>query len=171
MKPAELRGMTDEELRRRLEELRNEVRDLRFAAALGQLKDTAAIRKARKDIARILTILTERERARLAEQGLLPRRSSRGGNGSVGSSSSYKGERGDDGWRSSVGNHRGKYRSRDRNDGLRRLGVSSRIKWIRQWWWRLTIGGATHCTRRRSAEPVSFMRTTSTTCAESAISC
>lgn len=72
MKPAELRGMTDEELRRRLEELRNEVRDLRFAAALGQLKDTAAIRKARKDIARILTILTERERARLAEQGLLP---------------------------------------------------------------------------------------------------
>lgn len=72
MKPAELRGMTDEELRRRLEELRNEVRDLRFAAALGQLKDTSAIRKARKDIARILTILTERERARLAEQGLLP---------------------------------------------------------------------------------------------------
>ncbi|MCM8747268.1 50S ribosomal protein L29 [Thermomicrobium sp. CFH 73360] len=72
MKPAELRAMTDDQLRQKLEELRNEVRDLRFAAALGQLKDTSAIRNARKDIARILTILTERERARLAEQGLLP---------------------------------------------------------------------------------------------------
>ncbi len=72
MKPGELRAMTDDQLRRKLEELRNEVRDLRFAAALGQLKDTSAIRKARKDIARILTILTERERARLAEQGQLP---------------------------------------------------------------------------------------------------
>ncbi len=72
MKPAELRAMTDDQLRQKLEELRNEVRDLRFAAALGQLKDTSAIRKARKDIARILTILTERERARLADQGLLP---------------------------------------------------------------------------------------------------
>jgi large subunit ribosomal protein L29 len=72
MKPAELRALTDDQLRQKLDELRNEVRDLRFAAALGQLKDTAAIRKARKDIARILTILSERERARLAEQGLLP---------------------------------------------------------------------------------------------------
>ncbi len=72
MKPAELRAMTDEQLKQKLEELRNQWRDLRFAAALGQLKDTAAIRKVRKDIARILTILTERERARLAEQGMLP---------------------------------------------------------------------------------------------------
>ncbi|MDW8059924.1 MAG: 50S ribosomal protein L29 [Thermomicrobium sp.] len=72
MKPAELRALTDEQLRQKLEELRNQVRDLRFAAALGQLKDTSAIRKARKDIARILTILTERERARLAELGQLP---------------------------------------------------------------------------------------------------
>ncbi|MCS7246319.1 MAG: 50S ribosomal protein L29 [Thermomicrobium sp.] len=72
MKPAELRALTDDQLRQRLEELRNEVRDLRFAAALGQLKNTAAIRTARKDIARILTILTERERARLAERGELP---------------------------------------------------------------------------------------------------
>lgn len=72
MKPAELRSMTDEQLKQTLEDLRNQWRDLRFAAALGQLRDTMAIRRVRRDIARVLTILGERERARLAEQGLLP---------------------------------------------------------------------------------------------------
>ncbi|MBX6754017.1 MAG: 50S ribosomal protein L29 [Thermorudis peleae] len=72
MKAAELRAMTNEQLHQLLADLRSEWRDLRFDAALGRLTNTMRIRQVRKDIARILTILTERERAALAEQGLLP---------------------------------------------------------------------------------------------------
>ena len=72
MKPAEIRALSNEELRRRLDELRSEWRDLRFDAALGRLANPMRIRQIRKDIARIYTILTERERQALAEQGLLP---------------------------------------------------------------------------------------------------
>lgn len=72
MKPAELRALSNEELQRKLEELRSEWRDLRFDAALGRLANPMRIRQIRKDIARIYTIMTERERQALAEQGLLP---------------------------------------------------------------------------------------------------
>ena len=69
MKPAEIRALSNEELQRRLDELRSEWRDLRFDAALGRLANPMRIRQIRKDIARIYTILTERERQALAEQG------------------------------------------------------------------------------------------------------
>lgn len=72
MKPAEIRALSSEELRRKLDELRSEWRDLRFDAALGRLTNPMRIRQIRKDIARIYTILTEREREVLAAQGLLP---------------------------------------------------------------------------------------------------
>jgi large subunit ribosomal protein L29 len=72
VKPAEIRALSDEELRRRLAELRSEWRDLRFDAALGRLSNPMRIRQIRKDIARIYTILTERERQELAARGLLP---------------------------------------------------------------------------------------------------
>lgn len=74
MKPADVRQMTDEQLETTVRDLRAEWRDLRFQEAVGQLTATARIRAIRKDIARILTIRTERQldaatRALLSEQG------------------------------------------------------------------------------------------------------
>jgi len=73
VKPAEVRGLTEEQLADRLAELRREWRELRFQEAVGQLTATARIRQIRKDIARIHTIGTERRldaamRAALAER-------------------------------------------------------------------------------------------------------
>jgi large subunit ribosomal protein L29 len=61
VKPAEIRAMTNEGLRRQLTDLQAEWRNLRFQQAVGQLTATARIRQIRKDIARIRTIQTERE--------------------------------------------------------------------------------------------------------------
>ncbi len=77
MRPADIRQMSDEQLETQVQELRAEWRDLRFQEAVGQLTATARIRQIRKDIARILTIRTERRmdaamRALLDEQGVTP---------------------------------------------------------------------------------------------------
>lgn len=70
MKPADIRAMNDEGLRRQLVDLQGEWRTLRFQQAVGQLTATARIRQIRKDIARIKTIQTEREiEAELAQAG------------------------------------------------------------------------------------------------------
>lgn len=61
MKPSEIRAMSDEELRKKLDELYKELLSLRFQKAIMQLKDTSRIKKVRRDIARIKTILRERE--------------------------------------------------------------------------------------------------------------
>jgi len=61
VKAADIRAQTDEQLTRQLDDLRREWRELRFQEAVGQLTATARIRTIRKDIARILTIRTERE--------------------------------------------------------------------------------------------------------------
>jgi large subunit ribosomal protein L29 len=61
MKAAELRGLTNEELVSLLEEKKRTLMNLRFQNALGQLNDYSQISKTRKDIARIKTILRERE--------------------------------------------------------------------------------------------------------------
>jgi large subunit ribosomal protein L29 len=63
MKPAEIRAMTPEQLEERLQELHAEWRDLRFQEAVGQLTATSRTKQIRKDIARILTIIGENERA------------------------------------------------------------------------------------------------------------
>ena len=57
---AELRGMTRTELNSRVTELKEELFSLRFAAATGQLESHGRLREARKDIARIYTVLQER---------------------------------------------------------------------------------------------------------------
>lgn len=57
----ELRTRTTEELRRELEETRRQLMDLRFRKAIRQLQDTTQIRKTRRKVARILTVLRERE--------------------------------------------------------------------------------------------------------------
>lgn len=63
MKPSELRELTDEELRERLSEREAAVRNLRFQFATSTVENVKGSRNARKDIARIKTILRERELA------------------------------------------------------------------------------------------------------------
>jgi large subunit ribosomal protein L29 len=63
MKPADIRAKTDDELRGELDILGKEMFNLRFQRANGQLENTARVRQARRDIARINTILGERRRA------------------------------------------------------------------------------------------------------------
>jgi len=61
MKAKEFREMTDEELLKKIDELKTELFNLRFQLATGQLDNTARIREVRKGIARGKTILRERE--------------------------------------------------------------------------------------------------------------
>lgn len=62
MKPGDLRVRTPDELTGQLETLGKEIFNLRFQRASGQLENTARVRQARRDIARIKTILGERSR-------------------------------------------------------------------------------------------------------------
>ena len=62
MKVDEIRALSPEEIRSRLDEAREKYFRLRFQLASGQLKNTANLRQARRDIARLATILRERER-------------------------------------------------------------------------------------------------------------
>jgi large subunit ribosomal protein L29 len=55
------RDMTDDELEHRLDEARQELFNLRFQAATGALENSARLRLAKREIARILTIQGERE--------------------------------------------------------------------------------------------------------------
>jgi large subunit ribosomal protein L29 len=61
MKAREMRDMEDRELAKQLTELRKEVFGLRFANATGELDDTASLGRARRDLARALTVARERE--------------------------------------------------------------------------------------------------------------
>jgi large subunit ribosomal protein L29 len=60
-KPEDLRGLEDDELVTKLREAKEELFNLRFQAATGQLESHGRLRAVRKDIARIYTILRERE--------------------------------------------------------------------------------------------------------------
>ena len=62
MKAADLRTRTPDELVEQAENLGKEIFNLRFQRASGQLENTARVRQARRDIARIKTILGERSR-------------------------------------------------------------------------------------------------------------
>ncbi len=57
----ELRGLSRDELNTKVRELKEELFGLRFAAATGQLESHGRLREARKDIARIYTVLQERK--------------------------------------------------------------------------------------------------------------
>ena len=61
MKASELRQYTDEELERLLEEKKKQLMDLRFQLSMGQLNNYSQIKQTKRDIARIKTILRERE--------------------------------------------------------------------------------------------------------------
>ena len=58
---AELRGLSRSELNTKVGELKEELFGLRFSNATGQLESHGRLRAVRKDIARIYTVLTERE--------------------------------------------------------------------------------------------------------------
>ena len=57
----ELRNLDDAELTTKLKEAKEELFNLRFQGATGQLENHGRLRAVRKDIARIYTILRERE--------------------------------------------------------------------------------------------------------------
>jgi len=61
MKATELRSLSDEELKARIDGLKDELFNLRFQLATGQLENPMRIRQVRKDIARAKTILRQRE--------------------------------------------------------------------------------------------------------------
>ncbi len=64
LKPAELRKMDYKELASKAEELRSELLRLRTAAARGTLrKESGKIRSVRRTLARVLTIMREKELA------------------------------------------------------------------------------------------------------------
>lgn len=62
MRARELRDMTDDELDGKMTETRRELFNLRFQSATGALEDSARLRLAKREIARILTVKNERER-------------------------------------------------------------------------------------------------------------
>lgn len=55
----ELRGLSQEELAKRENELKKELFELRFQAATGQLEQTARLKEVKKQIARIKTVQSE----------------------------------------------------------------------------------------------------------------
>ncbi|HBT51112.1 50S ribosomal protein L29 [Petrotoga mexicana DSM 14811] len=61
MRITEMRELTDEELNEELNNLKEKLFQLRFQLELGQLKNSSSIKQVKKDIARIKTILKERE--------------------------------------------------------------------------------------------------------------
>ena len=63
MRPKDLRDLTDDELARKLHETRQELFNLRFQSATGALENPARLKLAKREIARILTVRTEREGA------------------------------------------------------------------------------------------------------------
>jgi large subunit ribosomal protein L29 len=60
MKAKEIRDMEESELVKRVNELRRDVFGMRFSNALGELEDTAGLGRARRDLARALTVARER---------------------------------------------------------------------------------------------------------------
>jgi large subunit ribosomal protein L29 len=60
-KTAELRELTDEQLLERAESAKEELFNLRFQLATGQLDDSSSIKKVRHEIARIATVMRERD--------------------------------------------------------------------------------------------------------------
>ena len=63
MRARDLRDLTDEELETQLADRRQELFNLRFQSATGALENTARLKLAKREIARILTVRNEREQS------------------------------------------------------------------------------------------------------------
>jgi len=61
MKADEIRALTDEKIQAQLDETREELMNLRFQQSTGELLDTSRLREIKRLIARLETILHERE--------------------------------------------------------------------------------------------------------------
>lgn len=68
MDVAELRDLNDVELSERHDELKQDLFNLRFQLATGQLDNPTLLKQTRRDIARVLTVQRERELALEREQ-------------------------------------------------------------------------------------------------------
>lgn len=64
MKPSAVRALTMDELKLKEQELRKELFNLRFRLATGEVENPMRIRAIRKDIARVLTVMTEMQRGK-----------------------------------------------------------------------------------------------------------
>jgi large subunit ribosomal protein L29 len=69
LKASKLRELSDEELVGRLKDTRKELFNLRFQHATGQLDNPHKLNAMRREIARLITMQAERERARKAAGG------------------------------------------------------------------------------------------------------
>lgn len=65
MNASEIRNMTDEDIRNAIEDTKEELFNLRFQWAQGKLEDYTRIRILKKDVARLYTVLRERDLAAL----------------------------------------------------------------------------------------------------------
>ena len=63
MKASELRGKSVDELKGQLVELKKELFNLRFQKATGELQNTALFRQVSRDVARVKTLLAEKQAA------------------------------------------------------------------------------------------------------------
>ena len=66
MKASEIRELSDNELQEKAQELKGELFNLRFQMATGQLDNTNRLKEVRRSIARVKTIMRERELAAAA---------------------------------------------------------------------------------------------------------
>ncbi|HET9127245.1 MAG TPA: 50S ribosomal protein L29 [Propionibacteriaceae bacterium] len=66
---ADLRGLSRDELNAKVVELKEELFNLRFQAAVGQLESHGRLRDVRKDIARVYTVIQERNLGIVDEPG------------------------------------------------------------------------------------------------------
>jgi large subunit ribosomal protein L29 len=66
MNAKEIRDRSDDELRKALGDLEEQLFKLRFQKSTGQIENPIKIREVRKDIARVLTVMGERQ----AEEGV-----------------------------------------------------------------------------------------------------
>lgn len=68
MKLKELREKSDAELQKLLKSFRESLREMHFKVANDQMKNVRSIRVTKKDIARILTLIKERQSKQLSNQ-------------------------------------------------------------------------------------------------------
>ncbi len=66
-KPSELRSKTVDELRQDETDLRKELFNLNFQKVTGEIENPMRIKEVRKNIARVLTIINEKERVKSQE--------------------------------------------------------------------------------------------------------
>ena len=70
MKAKDMRDMHDEELAEHITTVRKDLFGKRFANATGELEDTASVRRARRELARALTVVGERNALRATSNQL-----------------------------------------------------------------------------------------------------